>query len=138
MNPDMEKLLVNTFVLPGKRERVLYELNRADKRERCMGKLEFFFLPECVHKLDGIRSWVIEDNVEALRKLGARGQAYLMRDEPEECRVMPWEDAVREAADSADGFVFIPEAMLAYYVGEDYNYTKYCLYSDSLKASRPK
>lgn len=136
MNHEMEKLLVNTFILSNKRERVLYELGRADKREKCMGKLEFWFIPEHVHRLNGIRSWVIEDSVDAMRALGARGQAYLMRSEMEECRMMPWEDAVREAVDSADGFVFISEAMLVYYVGEDYNYTKYCLYSERPQAGR--
>lgn len=136
MNPGMEKLLVNTFVLPNKRERVLYELNRADKRENCLGKLEFLFIPECVHKLDGIRSWIVEDNVDVLRRLGARGQAYLMRAEAEACRMMPWDEAVREAAESADGFVLIPAAMLVYYVGEDYNYTKYCLCSGRLRTAR--
>ncbi len=136
MNMEMEELLINTFVRSNKRERILYELNRANKREDCIRKLQQLFIPECVHRLEGIRSWVSEDNVDAVKRLGARGQAYLMRAEPEECRMMPWEEAVREAAESADGFVLIPEAMLVYYVGEDYNYTKYCLYSERLRAVR--
>lgn len=131
MNPELEKLFVNTFIQPRKRERVLYELGRADKRENCMWRLETYFKPECVHRLSGIRSWVIEDNVEAVRQLGGRGQAYLMRPEAEECRMLAWEEAVRLAAESASGFVFMPEVMLVYFVGEDYNYTKTCLYAEA-------
>ena len=128
MNPALEKIFVNTFIVPRKRERVLQELSRADKRENCMWRFESYFIPECVHKLNGIRAWVPEDNVDAVRNLGGRGDAYLFRPEPELCRIMPWEEAVREVASSASGFVFMPEAMLCYFVGEDFNYAKTCLY----------
>lgn len=128
MNPELEKLFVNTFIVPRKRERVLMELADEQKRERCMWRFETYFIPECVHKLSGVRSWVIEDNVEAVRKLGGRGQAYIMRPEAQECRMASWEEAIREAARSASGFVFMPEAMLGYFVGSDYNYSKTCLY----------
>lgn len=42
MDIQTEKLIVNAFIADRKKERVLYELSKPDKREGCVWKLEHY------------------------------------------------------------------------------------------------
>jgi hypothetical protein len=115
---DREIQLIETFVVPSKRERYEGFLRSAKNRKKFLDELYHFrdFIPDCVVELSG-RDGTATGVIAELRRRGASGECYLISaDAKLDGATRSLRDAIWEASEGT--LVCCVPGRLAYYEGE--------------------
>ena len=118
MDAHIESAFLNDFVEPRKRTRLLWELERPNRRADCLMRLRTWLLPDRARILKSITN--DGDVCAALRKAGADGVGYLIAEEHDQSRPVTMDVGVAACMGSMTRILYFPRAHIAFFDDEDF------------------
>lgn len=118
MNAAIEKKIVNTFVYRNRRERVLFELGKREKRDDLLWQFERYLDPSYMHR---IRTHIkdAEHLYGVLKEEGAENECYVLADGRSYDDKIPLMRAIEENLFRGPYFMLLGDG-LAYFESEPY------------------
>ncbi len=117
MNRELEIRVVKQFVYKNKRERVLFELNRADRRDILLDKFDQYLDPTFMHP---IRTHIkdAEHLYKVLKETGAGELCYVMCAHKSFDEKIPLMEAIQKEILGGPYLLLLEDNGLAYYESE--------------------
>lgn len=120
MRKDIERKIVNGFVLERRRERAMFELFSPRMREHFLRNIESFLNPAYIHQ---VKACDIEHVYPILKSRGAPDYCYILNlNEELDGRIMPLKLVMTEDGYQGTALVSCIHGKLAYMLGEYYEH----------------
>ncbi|MBE6765558.1 MAG: hypothetical protein E7546_06770 [Ruminococcaceae bacterium] len=120
MNSDIEKAVIEGFVIKRKADRIIYELNSPKKRRECIWKMNSdIFADKYCRKLSASECSCVKELLSTLKSYGSTESCYIFSiDEQIDRKTLPLEEALKSVFCQGPALISIVHGKLAYFEAE--------------------
>lgn len=117
MNRELEEIIVRAFVMQSRRERILFELGKENKRGRAIWNLRHHLEPIFMKRIETSVS-DDRDVLKIMREYGAPPRCYVMTERMEDSKERALEEALKEYVFAWPVLLSCVPGKIAYFVTE--------------------